>query len=145
MSQEMARQQGANDIEVFDSSGKKVTTVAAVIDNGNRARLSVPLPEGLAAGVYTVKWKTLSADDGDPADGTLSFTVDPTKPASPGKTLLRDTGIGTTAKPAGPDAAASPSAGEAGGGTSWVLVAAVAVAMLAVGSGATFLLIKKGP
>lgn len=145
MSQEMARQQGANDIEVFDSSGKKVTTVAAVIDNGNRARLSVPLPEGLGVGVYTVKWKTLSADDGDPADGTLTFTVDPSKPPSPGKTLLRDTGIGTAATPVGPDAAASPSGAEGGGGTSWVLVVAVAVAMFAVGSGVTFLLVKKGP
>jgi methionine-rich copper-binding protein CopC len=143
MSQEMARQAGANDIEVFDAAGKKVTTVAAVIDNGNRARLSVPLPDGLATGVYTVKWKTLSADDGDPAEGTLTFTFDPAKPPSPGKTVLRDTGIGGT--PAS-DAAATPSAaGDGSNGTSWVLVVAVAVAMLALGSGATFLLIKKAP
>ena len=145
MSQEMARQAGANDIEVFDAGGMKVTTVGAVIDNGNRARLSVPLPDGLAAGLYTVKWKTLSADDGDPAEGTLTFTVDPSKSPWPGKTVLRDTGIGTDAA-TGSAAAVSPSAGgDSGGGTSWVLVVAVAVAMLALGSGATFLFIKKGP
>ena len=50
MSQEMARQGGANDIDVFDEGGKEVTTVAAVVDNNDRKRLSVPVPSGLAPG-----------------------------------------------------------------------------------------------
>lgn len=151
MSQEMARQADANDIDVLDASGKEVTTVAATIDDGDRSKLSVPLQTNLPTGVYTIKWKTLSADDGDPANGELTFTIDPAKPASAGKETLRETGIGGEASPtsAAPTTAAatSPAApADTGtdGGTSWVLVAAVAVGMLAVGSGGTFLFIKKG-
>ncbi len=152
MSQDMARQADANDIDVFDASGKEVTAVAATIDDTDRSKLSVPLPADLANGVYTIKWKTLSADDGDPANGQLSFTVDPARPPSAGKEVLRDTGIGATAPPTAatpaPSAtsdAVAPVETSTGGGTSWVLVAAVAVGMLAVGSGGTFLFIKKGP
>jgi len=141
MTQEMARQAGANDIEVFDPAGKKITTVSAVIDNGDRKRLSVPLPSGLAVGTYAVRWKTLSADDGDPANGQLSFTYDPSKPPSPGKENLVELAAGATAR-------ATPADGGfgSGGGTSWVLIAAVATGMFALGSGGTFLLVRKnGP
>ncbi len=142
MTQEMARQAGANDIEVFDPAGRKITTVSAVIDNGDRKRLSVPLPTGLVVGAYTVRWKTLSADDGDAANGQLSFTYDPSKPPSPGKENLVELAAGATAS-----ATASGGFGSGGGGgTSWVLLVAVAVAMLAIGSGGTFLLVRKnGP
>lgn len=141
MSQDMARQAGANDIEVFDTTGTKITKTAAVIDNADRKKISVSLPSGLATGVYTVKWKTLSADDGDPANGQTTFTYDPSKPASPGKVALRD----DAAAPTAASAAAAPSAavGDAGGGTSWVLVTAVAVGMFVAGSGTTFFLVQK--
>ncbi|MEO9255935.1 MAG: copper resistance protein CopC [Tepidiformaceae bacterium] len=152
MSQEMARTADANDINVVDASGKEVTTASATIDNADRKKLTVALPPNLPTGTYTVNWKTLSADDGDAANGTLSFTVDASKTPSAGKTQLRDTGIGpspspltsTTASASG-TAAAGPidAGGSGGGGTSWVLVAAVGVAMLAVGSGGTFLLVTK--
>ena len=52
MSQEMARQEGQNDIDVFDASGNEITTIAAVIDNANRRRLSVALPSGLEPGEF---------------------------------------------------------------------------------------------
>ncbi|MGE5594966.1 MAG: copper resistance protein CopC [Hyphomicrobiales bacterium] len=152
MSQEMARQADANDIDVFDASGKEVTTVSAVIDNADRTVLTVALPSGLPAGQYTVKWKTLSAEDGDPATGQTTFTVDPNGPASPGKENLREDIA--TPPPAGndgtggsgPESVAPPvttTIGGSGGGTSWVLVVAVAVGCLALGSGTTFLLIQK--
>jgi copper transport protein len=152
MSQEMARTADANDINVVDSAGKEVTTAPATIDNADRKKLTVALPPNLPTGTYTVNWKTLSADDGDAANGTLSFTVDPSKPASAGKTKLRDTGIGESPAAASPSAAAKATSGAApasdiggggGGGTSWILVAAVGLAMLAVGSGSTFLLVTK--
>jgi len=153
MSQEMARTADANDIDVVDASGKEVTTAAATIDNADRKKLTVPLPPNLPTGTYTVKWKTLSADDGDAANGTLSFTIDPAKTPSAGKTKLRDTGIGESPSAAAPSpaakstGAAAPASdiggGGGGSGTSWILVAAVGIAMLAVGSGGTFLLVTK--
>src|SRR6185436_1659036 len=78
MSQEMTRREGANDIDVLDAAGTEVTTVAATVDNNDRKKLSVPLPANLPAGKYVVNWKTVSADDGDSANGQLSFTIDPT-------------------------------------------------------------------
>lgn len=152
MSQEMARTADANDINVVDATGKAVTTAPASIDNADRRKLTVALPPNLPTGTYTVNWKTLSADDGDAANGKLSFTVDPSKTPSAGKTQLRDTGIGpspsaivsATAKASGTASAASAdTGGSGGGGTSWVLVATVGVAMLAVGSGGTYLLVTK--
>ena len=152
MSQDMARQNDAsgkpaNDISVFDASGKQVTTAPAVIDDADRKKLTVAMPPTLAVGTYTMKWKTLSADDGDPANGQFTFTYDPSKPAATGTEVTRDTGIGAAASPTS-DAAAAPASSVGGGGgsgTSWVLVMAVAVGMLAVGSGGTFLLIQKRP
>ncbi len=144
MSQELARQAGANDIDVFDPAGKEVTTVAAVIDNADRRKLTVALPSNLLPGKYTVKWKTLSAEDGDPADGELSFTYDPNGTAAPGKEVLREDLLGGVTPPAGegdePALIAAPSADD---GVTWVLVIAVGVGMFVIGAGGTFLLIQK--
>lgn len=154
MSQEMARRAGANDIEVFDAAGNKVTTQAAAIDNADRKKLSVPLPSDLAVGTYTVKWKTLSADDGDAASGQVTFTYDPAKPAATGDTNPLAAALGATTPAASASATAAPTekaasgeggSGSSGGGTSWVLVSAVAVGMFVLGSGGTFLVVKKGP
>jgi copper transport protein len=143
MSQEMARSGGQNDIDVFDASGKEVTAVAAVIDNGDRRKLSVPLPSNLSPGTYTVRWKTLSADDGDAANGTLTFTYDPAQTPSPGRQDLRPDLLGNATVETG--STSPPAAFGGGGGTSWVLVAAVGVATFVLGSGGTFLLIQKRP
>ena len=149
MSQEMARNEGAYGIHVLDAAGKEVTTTAAVIDNGNRRRLSVAMPSSLAPGAYTVNWKTLSADDGDPADGQFSFTYNPGGKADPGQERVREELAGaaspaaTASSPA--PAALAPSVDADGGGTSWVLVIAVAVGMFVAGSGTTFLLVQRAP
>ncbi len=145
MTQEMARQAGANDIQVFDAAGKQVTTAAAVIDNSDRRKISVALPSGLAVGTYTVKWKTLSADDGDTANGQLSFTYDPSKPPSAGTENIVSLAGGASPAAAGPASSVNPLGGGSGGGTSWVLVTCVAVGMFALGSGGTFLLIRRKP
>jgi len=143
MSQELARQVGANDIDVIDASGKEVTAVAAVIDNANRRKISVPLPSDLPVGIYIVKWKTLSADDGDAASGQLGFTFDPARPPSPGKEQLREDLLGGAGASAG--AGNAPGAPGGGAGISWVLLVAVAAGGLAIGGGATFLLFPRGP
>jgi methionine-rich copper-binding protein CopC len=145
MSQEMVREAGQNDIDVFDAAGKEVTAVAAVIDNGDRRKLSVPLPSNLPPGAYTVKWKTRSADDGDAASGTLSFIYDPARSPSPGKEDLRPDVLGQSTPAASPAGKAPALDSADGGGTSWVLLVAVAVAALVVGGGGAFILIQKRP
>lgn len=149
MTQEMARRAGGNDIDVLDASGNEVTTIAAVIDNGDRRKLSVPLPGDLPPGKYTVKWKSISADDGDPAQGEYVFTFDPSKPADPGRENLSETaatpGTGED-RGTGDSQQAAPDVGGGGdSGVSWILVAAVGIAGLTIGSGATFLLIQRRP
>lgn len=143
MSQEMGRQAGLNDIDVFDASGKEVTTVAAVVDNADRKKLSVAVPSDLPAGVYQVKWKTSSAEDGDAANGQISFTIDPNGTPSPGKEQLREDILGgPTTAPEGENAAVSIGGG-ADDGVSWVLVVAVGVGMFVLGAGGSFLLIQR--
>lgn len=142
MSQELARQAGANDIVVQDATGKEVTTQPAAIDNANRKKLSVPLPAGLLPGTYTVRWRTLSADDGDTASGNYSFRIDPGATPSSGKEVVREDLLGVQTPAAGdaPEASASNSGSD---GTSWVLLSAVAVGMFVVGAGTSFLLVQK--
>jgi methionine-rich copper-binding protein CopC len=141
MSQEMGRQAGNNDINVFDSTGKEVTTVAAVVDNADRKKLSVVLPAALAPGVYTVKWNTTSAEDGDAANGAISFTIDPKATPSAGKEQLRtDLLGGTTPDDLDNSGVVLPGAND---GVNWILVFAVGVGMLVIGAGGTFLLVQK--
>lgn len=143
MSQEMARREDGNDIDVVDAAGNEVTTLAAVIDNGDRSRLSVLLPSALPPGVYTVRWKTLSAEDGDPANGEYSFTIDPAATPAAGQETLREDLLGdaTTPEPSSPLLIG----GGGDGGVPWMLLVATATGMFVLGAGSTFLLIQKRP
>jgi methionine-rich copper-binding protein CopC len=146
MSQEMAIREGANDIDVLNAEGTEVTRIAAVVDRGDRRRISVPLPSDLQPGSYTVQWKTLSAEDGDPDDGEYVFTYDPTKPEDPGRTNLReDVPVETPANGDNSSAPLPTVSVDQESGMSWILVAAVGIAGLAIGSGATFLLAQRRP
>lgn len=76
--QELFRREGANTLEVFGPDGAQVDQGDARIDDDDRAYMIVSLQPNLpAAGLYTVRWRTLSADDGDDDNGEFSFTVDP--------------------------------------------------------------------
>ena len=142
MTQEMHREEGQNDIDVFDAAGTEVTQVAAVVDNGDRRRLSVLMPSTLEPGVFTVRWKTLSAEDGDTDSGEYTFTYDPQGVADPGIEQLKDDppGAGETPTAPGGPVVVAPSSDN---GVTWILVAAVGVGMLTLGSGVTFLLVQK--
>lgn len=145
MSQEMARQEGQNDIDVFDASGNEVTTIAAVIDNADRRILSVALPSNLEPGEYSVQWKTLSAEDGDPDSGSTSFTYDPAAAPSSGQEVLREDLLNpgeTETETAAPPAVISSSGDD---GVTWVLVVAVGVLMFVFGAGSSFLLVQRRP
>ena len=65
----------------------------SIVDRSDRRKITVALPSNLGPGTYTVKWKSLSAEDGDPAAGPegepITFTVDPAGQPNPGKTELR--------------------------------------------------------
>jgi len=70
-----------------------------VLNDDDRTHLSVSLPSSLTAGDYLVRWMTLSAVDGDEADGSFTFTIDPNasmKGSASGNTK-RITGIGPEA------------------------------------------------
>lgn len=141
MSQELVRRQGANDINVVDGTGKEVTTLAAVIDNGDRRRLSVLLPSSLPPGPYMVRWTTLSAEDGDTASGEYSFTVDPAAPPNPGQETLREDLLGDAATPEAPSPVLLGGGGDAG--VPWMLLIATAAGMFVLGAGSTFVLMQK--
>lgn len=145
MSQELARREGGNDIDVIGPDGGEVTTEAATLDLEDRRRLSVSLPADLEPGTYTVRWKTLSAEDGDPSDGELSFTYDPTAQPSPGREQLDADPLGTPL-PGTPTSTDGPSQFPGGGGSSggtWVVAAAAGIAGLVIGSTLTFLLVQR--
>ena len=63
-------------IRVFNSSNDLVSRGAARSVPSNRPQLTVQL-EPLLNGVYTVRWYTVSADDGHASSGSFTFGVGP--------------------------------------------------------------------
>jgi copper resistance protein C len=108
--EKMTTNAGDNTLIVVDASGKTVTTAAAVVDPATQSTLTVAVPAGLAVGTYTVKWATVSGADGDAASGSWSFTYDPSKTPTPGKT---DLAASESAPPATPTATPAPAAATA--------------------------------
>jgi methionine-rich copper-binding protein CopC len=76
--QELFRRKGANIIEVSGSDGNQVDQGDTRIDDNDRKHLIVSLKSELPPGVYTVRWRNLSIEDGHEGSGEFSFTVDPT-------------------------------------------------------------------
>jgi methionine-rich copper-binding protein CopC len=82
--QELFRRAGANTLEVVGPDGARVDKEDARIDDDDRTHMIVSLQGDLPAGAYTVRWQSLSADDGDADSGEFGFAVDPA--ASPPQT-----------------------------------------------------------
>ena len=61
-------------VHVLDASGRQVETGGAGPVPGQATQLGVPLGT-LDRGVYTVTWRTTSADDGHTSAGTIAFGV----------------------------------------------------------------------
>ena len=80
--QELFRREGQNALEVYGPDDQRVDQDDAVIDDDNRKLMTVSLQSDLPNGVYTVRWRTLSADDGDEADGNFQFTIQADEPAA---------------------------------------------------------------
>ena len=73
--QELFRREGQNALEVYGPGDQRVDQDDAAIDDDNRKLMTVSLQSDLPNGVYTVRWRTLSADDGDDAEGEFQFTI----------------------------------------------------------------------
>jgi copper transport protein len=71
-----APEPGQSYVQVFDGSGRMVSRGTARTVPDNRLQLAVPLAP-LLNGVYTVRWKTVSADDGHASTGSFTFGVGP--------------------------------------------------------------------
>jgi methionine-rich copper-binding protein CopC len=63
-------------LQVLDSDGNRVDADDSRVDlnDPDRKQMRVSLPP-LADGVYTVQWHSVSAEDGDSADGSFRFGV----------------------------------------------------------------------
>jgi len=79
-SQEVFRREGANALEVVGAGGERFDDGVLVIDDADRRHASVGLQADMPPGFYTVTWRTLSAVDGDAAEGTFVFTIDRNAP-----------------------------------------------------------------
>lgn len=75
--QELFRREGANTLAVFGPDGTQVDNGDSQIDDDDRKHMFVSLQNELPDGLYTVKYATLSIDDGDDFSGEFSFTVGP--------------------------------------------------------------------
>ena len=62
---------------VLDENGRQVDNGDGGVDlfDPDHKSMIATLSAGLPAGQYTVEWKALSSEDGDPTDGTFVFTV----------------------------------------------------------------------
>jgi methionine-rich copper-binding protein CopC len=72
--EEVARGNGLPTLVVVDDTGDQVDT-GAVLDDNDRTHMSAPLNADLPDGRYTVLWHTVSADDGEEAQGAYHFYV----------------------------------------------------------------------
>ncbi len=88
--QELFRRQGENRIEVAAADGTRVDQGDVTIDDDDRKLMRVSLVAALPAGIYTVHWYALSAEDGHAGEGEFTFTVD-SAVHSAAPTLMTDT------------------------------------------------------
>ena len=103
--QDLFRREGQNALEVYGPDDRRVDQDDAAIDDDDRKLMTVSLQSDLPNGVYTVRWRTLSADDGDDAEGEFHFTIEADRPEV--------MATSTAASAAAPTAAAPTAAAEA--------------------------------
>jgi len=133
--QEIFRRGGANALEVWNEAGRRMDEDDLVMDDANRSHLSVGLPADLPAGRYTVEWRTLSAVDGDTAEGSFAFTIDPTAPEPMPPPTTGEPADGSGGRPAAEESPGGSIATSGGGIGWWALGAAAALAAsLALGA-----------
>nr|BBH95668.1 hypothetical protein KTA_38670 [Thermogemmatispora argillosa] len=114
---------------VYGPSGALISQGNATIPLNNPREMSVRIKAD-GNGVYIVRWITVSAEDGDAAEGAFIFTV---KPAGTSGAMATPT-PGPTASASG-SASASSSAGGATNLPLWVSLAGIAGLLVGGGAG----------
>ena len=72
--EEVQRANGLPTLVVVDDTGD-VVDKGAVLDDNDRTHMSAELNDSLENGRYTVIWHTVSADDGEEAQGAFHFYI----------------------------------------------------------------------
>jgi copper transport protein len=99
--QVIVRQPSVSSLNVVNEQGADVDNNDTTFDTVEPLHMSITLQPDLPSGTYTVQWATASAEDGDEASGTFSFTVElPGEPTEPAPTEPRDDNGGATEAPA---------------------------------------------
>jgi len=80
-----------SDLFVYGPSGTLISQGDATIALNDPTHMSVAIKPD-KTGVYTVHWKTVSADDGDPDEGAFGFTVTSTSSSPSTATTQAPTG-----------------------------------------------------
>ncbi|MBV9789065.1 MAG: copper resistance protein CopC [Chloroflexi bacterium] len=129
-----------NSLTVTDATGTRVDTGNTTLDPNDTRRqtLLVSLKTGLGAGTYAVAWKTLSADDGETAEGRFTFMVRGSATGSaPGAspTATSSPSASGSAPAGGSDAATTPAVTlpDTGSGSGSELLTLVAALLLTIG------------
>lgn len=126
--QELFRRQGENRLRILGPDGQALPAGEPQIDDDDRTHLWVSLPADLGPGLYTVEWRTLSAEDGDTDEGLFTFTLDPQALATTTPELAAPPAPTLATPPAARPPAPSP--GDAWCGLGAAPVAAVVVLAL---------------
>ncbi len=157
--EEIQKIAGSYSMTVTDSNDAVASSGPAVIDEQDRRKMSVAMPDTLPPGRYVVHYANVSDADGDPFSGAFAFYVatqptaadqaadaalaaaeapEATDTASPGGATSTQAPSGVaTQRPA----AATPASGSGGGGGSAVsvgVIVAAVVAVVAAGGGAYY-------
>lgn len=130
-----------SNLQVYGPSADATDTLVSqgnaqvALSDPKQMSISITPNSGHTSGVYIVFWSTVSADDGDAASGTFSFTVNPAGASA-------STPVATPSHPTTP---VSTSGDTASTGTPiWVPIVAALVALL-VGLGAGLGLGRRKP
>jgi methionine-rich copper-binding protein CopC len=73
--QEVTRQDDRSAVRVFNEAEVQVSEGAGVVDDVDRTHISAVLQPNLPAGLYVVRWTTLSFEDGDDDEGAFCFYI----------------------------------------------------------------------
>jgi methionine-rich copper-binding protein CopC len=131
---------------VKNASG--ATVAQGGVDPGDDKVMTASPTDPLANGAYTVEWTTISADDGDVARGTWTFTVAVAATPSATATPAASASAAPTVAPtptAAPTSAPAPSPSGSGSDTSGSdVILPIVIALIVLGAGAVYLLSRRG-
>jgi len=159
--QEIQKITGTYSIIVRDEGGADVTAAPAVVNEADRANVTVALRPSLPSGRYVVHYTNVSDADADPFEGAFAFYVgreptaeelaeDAALPGNEEETPAATASVAATASPAATRTVAPASSrtaappggtdGDDGGGVAVGVIVAAAVAVVVAGGGAYYML-----